>query len=162
MINNIKDLEKTLNKYLIKALELTRDEIFEVVFKKVEDYYNEPVFSSLDPTEPAFYERTYKLMESLTASHIKTIGNTYSFTVGWDNDYLSFRYKRGFVTHKHGNTYNGITGLQVLESMDNMEHGIIVGGTHFFFSEALNELGREAGITSLFKKNCKKVGIPIK
>lgn len=54
MINNIKDLEKTLNKYLIKALELTRDEIFEVVFKKVEDYYNEPVFSSLDPTEPAF------------------------------------------------------------------------------------------------------------
>ena len=49
-----------------------------------------------------------------------------------------------------------------MESMDNMEHGIIVGGTHFFFSEALNELGREAGITSLFKKNCKKVGIPIK
>lgn len=47
-------------------------------------------------------------------------------------------------------------------SMDNMEHGIIVGGTHFFFSEALNELGREAGITALFKKNCKKVGIPIK
>ena len=36
--------------------------------------------------------------------------------------------------------------------MDNMEHGIIVGGTHFFFSEALNELGREAGITSLFKR----------
>ena len=71
MINNIKDLEKTLNKYLIKALELTRDEIFEVVFKKVEDYYNEPVFSSLDPTEPAFYERTYKLMESLTAFWVK-------------------------------------------------------------------------------------------
>ena len=40
-IQNMKDLEKVVNKYIIKALELTRDEIFEVVSRKVSDYYNE-------------------------------------------------------------------------------------------------------------------------
>ena len=40
-IHNMKELEKVVNKYIIKALELTRDEIFEVVSRKVSDYYNE-------------------------------------------------------------------------------------------------------------------------
>ena len=43
-IQNMKDLEKVVNKYIIKALELTRDKIFEVVSRKVSDYYNEEVF----------------------------------------------------------------------------------------------------------------------
>ena len=43
-INNMKDLENMVNKYIVKAMELTRDEIFEVVSRKVSDYYNEEVF----------------------------------------------------------------------------------------------------------------------
>ena len=61
-IQNMKDLEKVVNKYIIKALELTRDEIFEVVSRKVSDYYNEEVFEHEPRDIPDFYQRTGNLM----------------------------------------------------------------------------------------------------
>ena len=73
--NNIKDLEKTLDPYFQKAAIKTRDEIFEIVSRKVIDYYEEPVFSDPDPTEPDYYSRTGKLLESLTASHVTKTKN---------------------------------------------------------------------------------------
>ena len=54
-IHNMKELEKVVNKYIIKALELTRDEIFEVVSRKVSDYYNEEVFEHEPRDIPDFY-----------------------------------------------------------------------------------------------------------
>lgn len=159
-INNMKDLENIVNKYIVKALELTRDEIFEVVSRKVSDYYNESVFATeinLDPAEPEFYERTGNLMESLSASHVIKKGNRYEFRVGWDDDYLTFRYPKGFGKGK----YNGITGLQVLKAFDSGTHGYTVQGDHDYWTEALDELGNEAGLIELFKKNCKRVGLPI-
>lgn len=157
IIQNIKDLDKVFEPYLEKAMILTRDEIFEVVSRKVSDYYNEPVFQH-DPTDvPDYYQRTSNLMESLTATHISKSGNYMEFRVGWDDDYLTFRYPKGFGKSK----YNGITGLQVLQAFDSGTHGYTVSGSHNYFQEALDELGGELGIINRFKANCKKVGLPI-
>lgn len=161
IIQNIKDLDKIFEPYLEKAMILTRDEIFEVVSRKVSDYYNEPVFSNPAPTEPDYYSRTYQLMESLTATHITKSGNYMEFRVGWDDDYLTFRYPRGYTTKKYGNRYNGITGLQVLQAFNSSTHGYTVDGKHNYWDEALVELGGEQGIINKFKANCKKVGLSI-
>ena len=157
IIQNIKDLDKVFEPYLEKAMILTRDEIFEVVSRKVLDYYNEPVFQH-DPTDvPDYYQRTGSLMESLTATHISKSGNVMEFRVGWDDDYLTFRYPKGFGKSK----YNGITGLQVLQAFNSGTHGYTVDGEHNYWDEALDELGGEQGIINRFKANCKKVGLPI-
>ena len=126
--------------------------------KKVFDYYNEPVFSEPDTTIPDVYNRTYNLMESLSASHIIENGDTYSFTVGWDREYLTFRYPKGFGKSK----YNGITGLQILQSFDSATHGYTVSGSHQFWSEAINDLGGQEGIKNKFKYNLKQCGVPVK
>ena len=157
IIQNIKDLDKVFEPYLEKAMILTRDEIFEVVSRKVSDYYNEPVFQH-DPTDvPDYYQRTGNLMESLTATHISKSGNMMEFRVGWDDDYLTFRYPKGFGKSK----YNGITGLQVLQAFNSGTHGYTVDGDHNYWDEALDELGGEQGIINRFKANYKKVGLPI-
>ena len=157
-IQNMKDLEKVVNKYIIKALELTRDEIFEVVSRKVSDYYNEEVFEHEPRDIPDFYQRTGNLMELLSATHITSNGNGYEFRVGWDSEYLQFRYPKGFGKSK----YNGITGLQVLQAFDSGTHGYTVQGSHNYWTEVFEELNSKYGsIVNLFKENCKKVGLPI-
>ena len=70
-------------------MELTRDEVFEIVSQKVLDYYNEPVFDGIKIPE---YHRTGHLMDSLTGGHVKYENNMYSFTVGWDDEYISYTY----------------------------------------------------------------------
>ena len=162
MISNLKDLENVINSYIVKALELTRDEIHEVLWQKVADYYSEPVFNNeLDPTEPLYYRRTELLMNSLTASHIKNDGDFYYFDVGWDEDYLRFRYPLSTM-NRYGREYSRPKGQQVLEWFNSSSHGGTVDGEHNYFDEALEELGNEQGIINLFKQNCKKVGLPIK
>lgn len=156
-INNMKDLENMVNKYIVKAMELTRDEIFEVVSRKVSDYYNEEVFEHPPYDIPDYYQRTGNLMESLSATHITQHGNLFEFRVGWDEEYLTFRYPKGFGKSK----YNGITGLQVLQAFDSSTHGYTVSGSHNYFQEALDELGGESGIINRFKTNCKRVGLNI-
>ena len=59
---NLNDLEVLLQKYIIKVMELTRDEIFDIVTDKVSEYYAEPVFSGGQSSTPEFYERTYKFV----------------------------------------------------------------------------------------------------
>lgn len=160
VIRSMSDLTKIIESRIIKALELTRDEIFKVVSQKVFDYYEEPVFATKrnpDPTEPEYYNRTHKLMESLTASHVTKNRNSYEFTVGWDDDYLTFRYSGGFGNSK----YNGITGLQVLNAFDSKTHGYTVPSSHNYFQEAIQELGGREGIKNKFKSNLKKCGVPV-
>lgn len=159
MINNMKDLENVVNKYIVKAMELTRDTIFEIVSQKVSDYYSEDVFTTPPTDEPDFYQRTGRLMESLTATHIEQHGNIFECRIGWDSEYLQFRYPRGFGKSK----YNGITGLQVLKAFNSGTHGYTVEGEHNYWDEALQEIdSKYGGIENLFKTNCKKVGLPIK
>ena len=58
--------------------------------------------------------------------------------------------------------YDAITGEQVLKAFDSGTHGYTVKGQHRYWQESLSELGGEKGILELFKKNCIKVGLPIK
>ena len=44
IIRSMSDLTKIIESRMVKALELTRDDIFKVVSQKVFDYYEEPVF----------------------------------------------------------------------------------------------------------------------
>lgn len=162
-ISNIDDLGKVLMPYIEKAMKMTRDVIFEIISQKVIDYYNEPVFSPPGRTEPDYYDRTGKLMESLSASAISRDGNELVFTVGFDNDYLQFRYPSGFITRYYGKSYNNVTGHDVLNYFNDSSHGGTVDGEHDYWDEALEEINTKYGsITNLFKQNCKKIGMPIK
>src|SRR5574344_13109 len=154
MINSMNQMEKVVTPYIRKAMELTRDRIFEVVSQKVSDYYNERVFSPPDEDGPDVYVRTGRLMESLSATHIEQSGNTLSFRVGFDKEYLEFHYPfsgRGIPA----------TGLDVLTWMDNRSHGGTVLGKHSYWTEAINELGGQTGLMKIFKDNCKTVGLPL-
>lgn len=162
MAKNLNDINKVLAPYIRKALELTRDTIFEKVSQKILEYYNEPVFdNSNDSTTPVYYERTGRMMEEFTAFDIEKHGNEYSFKVGYPNEYLIFHYPSGFISIRYGNTYNGITGLQVLKAFNDGTHGCTVQGNHNYWNEAINELGGEQGIINMFKQNCKRVGVPL-
>lgn len=162
MIKNMKDLEKVVNKYIEKAMIMTRDEIFEVLSQKVSDYYNEEVFYNNPQNEPRWYDRTGTLMESLTAFPVENNGNSYLFKVGWEDDYLSFTYP-GNRFERHNPPINPATGRDVLEWMNTGYHGGTVEGNHNYFDEAIEEINAKHGsIPLLFKKNLKKCGLPIK
>ncbi len=162
-ITNIKDLGNMVNQYIVKAMELTRDKIFEVVSRKVSDYYHEDVFAHAPADVPDYYQRTGNLMESLTASNIIKNGNMFEFCVGWDDEYLTFRYPGGFVKKGSRGKDNHITGLQVLQAFNSGTHGYTVQGSHNYFDEAIKEINTQYGsITDLFKLYCKKIGMPIK
>ena len=81
---NYNEFEKFFNSKLQQAMELTRDEVFEIVSGKVMEYYTEPVFDNVDPTIPKYYQRgtdEKSMMESLTGGHVIKQGNGYAFTV---------------------------------------------------------------------------------
>lgn len=163
MVNNINKLNKVLSPYIENAMKMTRDIVFEIVSQKVVDYYNEPVFSEPDESEPDYYRRTGRLMESLSASAITKNGGEFTFTVGFDDEYLQYRYPSGFVTRYYGKSYNNVTGHDVLNYFNTGSHGGTVSGSHNYWDEALEEINARYGsITNLFKQNCKKVGLPIK
>ena len=156
----MKDLENIVNKYIIKALELTRDEIAHVIAKKVLEYYSEDVFSPPDTATPDTYVRTGKMANNFQKSDIITVNNGFEFWCGWDDDYLTFRYPKGF--NGKGKIYNGITGKEVLDAFNSATHGYTVQGKHNYWYESITELGGDTGITDLFRQNCKKVGLPIR
>jgi len=161
-IKSTKDLTTVFNLRIIKALELTRDEIFKIILKKVTDYYEEQVFNPPNESEPDYYNRTRILLKSLTASHIKMSKNNYEFTVGWNDEYLTFRYPGGFAKNGSAGTFNKATGLQVLNWFNSESHGGTVDGSHRYFDEAIDELGGKEGIVNILKSNMKKCGFSIK
>lgn len=162
---NYNEFEKFFNSKLQKAMELTRDEVFEIVSGKVMEYYTEPVFDNVDPTIPKYYQRgtdEKSMMESLTGGHVVKQGSGYAFTVGFDDDYLVFRYSGGFTTKRYGSKYNAITGEQVLQAFNSGTHGYTVQGSHNYWDESLEEIESRGGLDNILKKNLKKLGVPIK
>lgn len=158
-ISNLNDLQKVLKPYLVQALELTRDEIFEILSDKVVEYYEEPVFHNSPKDEPVYYSRTYKLLEELTGFPVEQNGNSLSFEVGWSTDYLNFQY----AGNPQWKRNVPATGLDVLKYMNSGSHGGTIDGNHNYFDEALDEIdSKYGGVIELFKTNCKKVGIPIR
>ena len=159
-IRNMNDMNKVLQPYIIKAMELTRDEIFEVVSRKVSDYYNEPVF---DGGDTPMYQRTGHLRDSLTGSNVTCKNNIYSFTVGWDDEYIEYTYSGWTRRWRRGlKGKNYATGEDVLNYFNTGRHGGDgFTGDHNYWDEAIDELGGSTGLVELFKRNCKKVGLPI-
>lgn len=158
---NYNEFEKFFNSKLQKAMELTRDEVFEVVSRKVSDYYNEPVF---DGSDTPMYQRTGHLMDSLTGSHVTHTNNMYSFTVGWDDEYITFTYpgwERRWGRGLAGKNY--ATGEDVLTYFNTGRHGgNAFTGDHNYWDEALDEINSRGGLDGILKRKCQQVGIPIK
>lgn len=151
MIHNLKELESMVNSCIIKAMTETREVLFDVISSKVTDYYQE--------IDPMSYERTGRLMESLTASNILLVDGKYYFTVGWDDDYLTFQYP--------GNpSWSGnipATGDDVLYYFNNKSHGGTVPGSHRYWDEAMEEINSRYGsVLELFKIKLKETGLPIR
>lgn len=164
-MSNIKVLENLLNAKIQKAMVLTKDEVFNIIFNKVMDYYNESVFNNDSSNIPKYYARgtdKMSLMESLISSPVIKKGTSYTFTVGFPDEYLEFRYQGGFTTKKYGSQYNAITGEQVLQAFNSGTHGYTVKGTHNYWNEALSEINDRGGIGGIFIQNLIKLGVPIK
>lgn len=160
-INNIRSLEKLIQPYIEKAMLLTRDEIFEIISRKVSDYYSEEVFSPPNKDVPDAYRRTGTLMDSLTASNIQKTGSCMSFTVGFDDEYLTFQYPGN--PNEPTSSVNPASGYDVLTWFNSGLHGGTVSGKHNYWDEAIEEINSKyGGVPQLFKKNLKQVGLPIK
>lgn len=161
-INNIKDLNKVIKPYIKKAMILTRDEIFEIVSQKIVDYYYEDVFAPPNEDEPVQYQRTGRLLESLSASNLSESNGIYSFTVGFDDEYLSFEYP-GNPNQPKKPHFNPATGEDVIRWMNSGWHGGKVAGSHNYLDEAMEEINiKYGGISQLFKRNLRRAGLPIK
>lgn len=92
MVNNLWDLEKVIQSYIIQSLQLTGNTIYEKLKEKVDAYYNEPVFSESNTIIPDVYQRTNTLKDSLFEPVITQNGNAAILTTGFEDDYLSFEY----------------------------------------------------------------------
>lgn len=158
---NYSEIEKFFNSKLQQAMEITRDEVFKIVSQKVSDYYHEPVF---DESDTPMYERTYRLRNELISDPVKYDNNMYSFTVGWDDEYISYTYPGWEKRWGRGlGGINRATGDDVLTYFNTGRHG---GGgftgDHNYWDEALEEIESRGGIDNILKKNLKKLGISIK
>lgn len=132
-----------------QAIMLSQAEIYEVIQKHMEDYYNEPVFSPPDKTEPNTYRRTYQFLNNLIQTNIITENGKISCSVCFDEDYLNSIYM------------GGATAMQVLGWANDNWHGGNVPGNIEFWNDAMEELGGRAGIMKIIEKNFKKVGLPL-
>lgn len=170
-ISNVKDLEIAIRPYIIKALELTRDEIAATIQSHVNNYYEEDFFVENNPqNEPYVYKRTGKFKEALSKSVYPIIYSDGDFwmRVGFSDSYLDFQYDGGATGFQvlgwasegaHGGIYGNNTH-RFLGEKENLRYG---DGNVFFWNDALVEIESKYGsIQNLFKSNCEKVGLPIK
>ena len=65
-IKNLKDLDRIIQPYIKRAMELTRDEIAEIIQNHVDEYYEEQFFVNNSPqNKPYSYRRTNKFKDAL-------------------------------------------------------------------------------------------------
>ena len=170
-VKNLKDLNKVLQPYITKAMEMTRDEIARIIQKHVDEYYEEDFFVKNSPqNKPYSYQRTNRFKNALSESvyPVQYKDGKFSFRVGFSEEYLEFEYK------------GGATGFEVLGWASEGAHGGIYGnnsndfmglptndkygdGNVFFWNDAMIEIEDKYGsIEKLFLMNCKKVGLSLK
>ena len=161
MIKNFNDLQKKIALCIEQALIETRDEIYEILSKNLDAYYNEPVFDGSNRPE---YDRTETLKESLKAGEVKASGNGYSFVVGWEDSYLEFTYP-GWE-NRWGRGLMGVnqaTGEDVLQYMARGLHGgEAFSGKHNVWKESIDEiLVKYNSIPNILKDKLISAGVPI-
>lgn len=139
---NLAELEKMINVRIGMALELMQDKIFEILTRQVAAYYDEYM--------PKKYTRTFRLYEAPKKYPLESNGNTYSFKVGFADEYLTCEYTDG-------------TGLNVLQDFNSKRHGYLDGFDHNYWDEIIDEINNNyGGFGGLFKKKCAEVGINLK
>lgn len=161
-INNMKDLENTVNKYIIKALELTRDEIFEILSNKVDEYYNETPIGGWGYPQ---YKNKDMLKNATKKTSVSKIDNKFMFTVGFSDEYLTYEYPGWNKRWRRGNAgKNGITGEEVLSEQFNahMHGNPNFMGRHNYWDEMIDEINCRGGLDGILKRNLIKLGVPIK
>ena len=148
-IKSMSELKKILQNRATQALKLTRDEMFKVFQKHIDEYYSEKVFRGGTSAIPAMYNRTYKLLNSLIKTDVVQTGYEIACKVQLDEDYLNYTYEKG------------ATGLDVATYANTKTHGGTVSGDIEIWNDAIEELGGKSGIMKLLKSNLKKCGVPI-
>lgn len=146
VIKSLKDLKKKILELRIqKALEITQDEIWEVVQSHIDNYYNE--------YDPERYIRTFRFQtKSLIKTEVVKKDGKLCCTVEIDPNYLNYTYPGGYAT-----------GLGVVMEANRHSHGGIYDDDFgCFWDDSMVELGLAPGIEALMKRNLIKCGIPIK
>lgn len=145
VIKSMNDLSKILEARIKKALEMTQDEIWEVIQNHIDAYYSE--------YSPKKYIRTFKFQtESLIKTKVIKDGNKLSCTVEIDPEYLHYTYPGGYAT-----------GLGVAMEANQQSHGGIQDDSFGrFWDDSMAELGLAPGILYIMKKNLKACGVPVK
>ena len=157
LITSVNDLVKILESRVARALELSRQEIYDVIKKYIDKYYTEPVFGGRNI--PAMYRRTYQLLESLIKTDIIRDGSYLTCKVQIDPDYLNYTYPGN--SEDPQNAFNPATGLDVMNWANEGLHGGTVSGNLNIWDDAIEELGGEAGIMDIVRRNMKACGVPI-
>ena len=170
-IKNLSELDKILKPYLIKAMEMTRDEITEIIQSYIDDYYEEEFFVKNSPkNKPYSYKRTERFKNALyeNIQPVKYSNGKFSFRVGFSDDYLDFVYDGGATGFEvlawanegaHGGIYGNSTQTFLGEST-NEKYG---DGDVFFWNDAMEEIRKKHGsVENLFIKNCNKIGLRLK
>lgn len=144
-IKSINDLSKILEPRIKKALEMTQDEIWEIIQSHIDEYYKEYT--------PKKYIRSFKFQtESLIKTKIHNDRNKLYCTVEIDPDYLDYSYPG-----------NRVTGADVVMMAANKSHGGVYDDDFSrFWDDAMAEIGLAPGILYIMKKNLKECGVPVR
>lgn len=157
ILKNINDLNKIIEKKMQEAISLTHADISKVLQYHIDRYYSDCI--------PSVYKRTNILKEkSLVKLDIVKTSNGYSCEVGFDDDYLNYRYPDTWVDIPNSSIQNTpATGYDVLNWNNNGGwHGGTVEGDVEIWDDAIAELGGRSGILKLLKQNLQNVGLSIK
>lgn len=152
-IKNHKQLADTiLEKYAASALKKTQQIIFDVIQESMLEYYKE--------YDPKFYNRKFKLLNSLIKTEVIRTSNTVSCEVKIDEAYLKYAYP--------DNGGLRATGLDVVQWANRDvsgygNHGgtVNAGRDEGVWNIGLRDLGGETGIMKLLIGNLKKRGLSV-
>jgi len=156
VIKSASQLQKVLETKAHQAIMLSQAEIYEVIQKHMENYYNEAVFKN-GSAEPSFYSRTYRFLNSLIQTNIIVENGLVSCGVQIDDNYLKYQYS-GNPSWDGNQT---ATGADVISWANEGLHGGTIGGGEPLWDNAIQELGGKSGIMRIIEKNLKKVGLPL-
>lgn len=155
VIQNVAQLDEEVGRRVSEAMRRTRDEIYSVIRRHIEDYYAERVFDKGRSSEPVMYRRTYQFMNGLMRTEVEVFGKTVSCTVGFAD----------------GIGYGNHSILEVLDMINRGYHADpgmngggynaprAIGAEGHFWDDSIAELGGSAGISALFRRNLEREGL---
>lgn len=161
-INNINDLEEIIQAKLSLALKFTQQEVYKIIQKNIKNYYEEKVFYNRSSGNmsniPNVYDRTYQFLNSLIKTEVTIENGIVSCSVKIDTDSLNYVQDANIVIDMINRGYHADKSINngTYETPRN-----IYSKSHFW-DDGIQELGGYYGILEIMKKNCEKVGIPIK